>query len=106
MAADRPVSASPTLAEALALASENGRICPKPAQWANLYELLPQTRTDAYGSIPAAPLILGAWHESGDEQKALRLREHLEWAAGHGGLQRVCAWLASLRESDWHHAGD
>jgi len=46
------------------------------------------------------------WDEAGDEQKALRLREHLEWAAQHGGLGPVCAYLAALGESEWHHAGD
>ena len=90
----------------LALASEGGRICPKPPKWAKLYELLPNTRRDGYGYIPAAPLILGAWGQTGDEQKASRLREHLEWAEGHDALDRVHKFLASLPESEWHHVGE
>ena len=99
-------AATVTLAVVLALASEGGRICPKPQQWSRLYELLPDTRRDGYGSIPAAPLILGAWWETGDEQKAGRLREHLEWAEQHGGLEAVHSYLASLKESEWHHVGE
>ncbi len=95
-----------TLPTVLALASQDGRICPQPPQWARLYELLPDTRRDGYGWIPASPLILGAWGETGDEQKALRLREHLEWADRHGALDRVHAVLASLPESAWHHVGE
>jgi len=95
-----------SLATTLALASENGRICPQPGKWSALYELLPDTRSDAYGSIPAAPLILAAWRTTGDEEKAIRLREHLEWAQQHGALDRVHQYLASLPEHEWHHVGD
>ena len=97
---------SVTLPTVLALAGEGGRICPKPPKWAKLYELLPNTRRDGYGHIPAAPLILGAWWETGDEQKASRLREHSEWADSHGALDRVHKFLASLSESEWHHVGE
>ena len=95
-----------TLADVLALAAEGGRICPKPDAWSRLYALLPETRRDAYGSIPADPLVLDAWSTTGDEQKLLRLREHLEWAEQHGALPAVHAFLAALRESEWHHVGE
>lgn len=97
---------SVTLPTVLALAAENGRICPKPPKWATLYELLPNTRRDGYGCIPAAPLILGAWWATADEQKISRLREHLEWANEQGALDRVHRFLAALPESEWHHAGE
>lgn len=96
----------PSLAAVRALASQHGRICPQPDWWARLYELLPDTRNDGYGAIPPAPLILAAWHESGDEQKWLRLVEHLEWAERHGALQVVHDFLAAVPEDAWHHAGD
>ncbi|MDB5873641.1 MAG: hypothetical protein JWQ07_3083 [Ramlibacter sp.] len=98
--------AAVTLAVVLALAAEGGRICPKQQKWSRLYELLPNTRRDGYGSIPAAPLILGAWGETSDEQKAGRLREHLEWAEQHGGLEKVHSFFASLPEREWHHVGE
>lgn len=94
------------LVATLALASENGRVCPQPGRWSQLYELLPDTRRDGYGFIPPAPLILAAWREASDTQKIDRLREHLAWAEQHGALARVHAFLARLPEQDWHHAGD
>lgn len=99
-------SATVMLATVAALASEHGRVCPKPAQWAKLYELLPDTRHDGYGQIPSAPLMSDAWSGTNDEQKIDRLREHLQWAAQHGALERVHKYLAALPESAWHHAGD
>jgi hypothetical protein len=89
----------------LALASEGGRVCPQPHAWTRLYALLPDTRSDGYGAIPAAPYVLAAWAETSDEQKILRLREHLEWAERHGALAAVHAFLSSLPEADWHHVG-
>ena len=96
----------PTLADVLALASTEGRVCPKPPAWSALYERLPDTRQDAYGSIPPGPLVLAAWAQAGDEQKRQRLVEQLEWAAQRGALAAVHAFLSSLREDQWHHVGD
>lgn len=95
-----------SLATIAALAAENGRICPKPASWSKLYDLLPETRHDAYGQIPAGPVASARWSDTGDEQKIGRLREHLQWAEQHGALDRVHRFLASLPESEWHHASD
>jgi hypothetical protein len=95
-----------TLGDVLALASRDGRICPRPSAWARLYELLPDTRRDGYGFIPAAPFILEAWSETGDQQKHERFVEHLNWAESHGALARVHAFLAELSEEEWHHAGE
>ena len=97
---------SVTLRDTLALCCESGRVCPQPAQWSELYELLPGRRSDGYGAIPAAPLVAAAWAETGDMHKVERLREHLEWAERHGALDAVHAYLASLDEAGWHHFGD
>jgi hypothetical protein len=97
---------SAAISEVLAIASRDGRVCPKPAAWNALYELLPGKRRDGYGFIPPAPPILGAWAETGDEQKRERLVEHIEWAASHGALQAVRAFLAQLAEAEWHHVGE
>jgi hypothetical protein len=97
---------SVSLATVLALAGENGRICPKPPKWAKLYDMLPNTRRQGYGRIPPAPLILVAWWETGDEQKAGRLREHFDWAEKYAVLDGVYEFLVSLPESEWHHAGE
>ena len=94
------------LSDVLANASIDGRVCPKPQAWARLYELLPNRRRDGYGFIPPAPLILGAWWETGDEQKRERLVEHLQWAESHGALTTVQELLAKLTEEEWHHVGE
>jgi hypothetical protein len=97
---------SPTFDEIVALASRDGRICPQPMHWSAVYERLPDTRSDAYGSIPASPLILDAWESTSDEQKRERFVEHLQWAQSHGALAAVHAYLAALPEDAWHHAGE
>jgi hypothetical protein len=97
---------SVVLAEILALASREGRVCPKPAAWNRLYDLLPNKRRDGYGFIPAAPFMLDAWQETSDEQKHHRLVEHLQWADSHGALAAVRALLSKLAEEEWHHVGE
>jgi hypothetical protein len=83
------------LSTVLALAAENGRICPKASNWSRLYELLPDTRRDGYGFIPPAPLILGAWSETGDEQKAERA-----CASTWNGPSNTGPWIACT--VSWH----
>ena len=94
------------LSQALAVASQAGRVCPRPGHWNRLYQLLPNIRRDGYGFIPPAPLILAAWSETSDEDKQYRLREHIEWAEKNGALETVCAFLEGLPESEWHHVGE
>ena len=52
------------------------------------------------------PLILAAWDEAPHLLKILRVAEHIEWAAEHGALESVAAFLRSLREEEWFHFGD
>ncbi len=95
-----------TLPETLALASRDGRICPKPGAWARLYELMPATRRDSYGAIPPEPFSLESWHGTDEDAKRHRFVEHLEWARAHAALDAVHEFLASLADAEWHHAGD
>lgn len=83
-----------------------GRVCPTPQCWQRLYDQLPAKRRAGAGWEPALPLILSAWHDTPALPKMLRLREHLEWAAVHGALPAVDAYLRGLREDQWHHIGD
>jgi hypothetical protein len=46
-----------------------------------------------------------AWYSS-NLDKILRLRTHIEWAAGHGVLDTVGAALRALAENEWHHLDD
>ena len=94
----------PSLDAALALARQDGRVCPLPDAWCALYELLPGRRSDMYGAIPPSPLVLAGWDATSDDDKRERLRLHLAWAAEHGAIAAVHAYLAQLPESRWHHA--
>jgi len=95
------------IADVLALATENGRVCPQPQKWQRLYELLPdKKKRKGAGWEPPLPLILAAWWGTPPSSKILRVREHIEWAAAHGVLDEVYSFLHSLPEDEWHHLGD
>jgi len=95
-----------TRAELIAYCRENGRVCPVPMKWNDLYQLLPGTHRVGNGWEPALPLILGAWDHASNLEKMLRLEEHIIWADKHGALEKVTAFLHGLHETDWHHLGD
>ena len=95
-----------TIDQTLAIAAENSRICPQPQRWLQLYELPPDKQRKGAVWEPPLPLVLAAWWDTPTTSKMLRLREHVEWAAAHGVLERVYAFLLSLPEQDWHHLGD
>jgi len=94
------------LEEVLAEAQKNKRICPKPQKWQQLYEMLPNKQRKGAGWEPPLPLILAAWWDTLALQKILRLREHIEWAAAHGCLAEIHAFLSELPEDQWHHIGE
>ena len=82
---------------------KNGRVCPMPMKWNELWEMLPEKKEkDSGGWDPPLPLILGAWQES-DAFKKERLIVHLIYAEQKGGIDEVESFLKSLTEDDWHH---
>jgi hypothetical protein len=85
---------------------ENGRICPQPQRWQELYGLLPETKRAGAGWEPAPPLILAAWSDTPNLAKIMRLREHLEWADKQGALGEVDKYLRALPEDQWFHGAD
>ena len=95
-----------TLDDVFREATRNSRACPNPWRWKELYDMLPDTRRSGLGWAPPLPLILAAWHENPARSKMLRLREHIEWADGHGCLDEVSTFLTHLSEDDWHHFPD
>ena len=97
-----PLRRELTVVEAMVEARKNNRVCPKPAKWQQLYEMLP----DRQRSEPSPPLVGAAWNDTPSIPKRMCLREHIEWAANHGCLQQVFTFMQSLPESDWHHMGD
>ena len=87
--------------------SQNGRICPQPKVWKELWELLPKkTRNSSGGWEPPLPLILGAWWYATGLEKILRLRDHICWADEHGVIDQVDTFLRDLSEEDWFHGND
>lgn len=83
----------------------DGRICPQPDQWNELWEMLPNKERIGFGWHPPLPLILAAWDASAVE-KMLRLQEHIEFAAAHGALESVDDYLRALPEDGWHRLED
>ena len=97
-----PVQRELTVVEVMVEARKNNRVCPKPAKWLQLYEMLP----DKQRSEPPPPLVDAAWNGTPSIPKRMCFREHIEWAASHQCLQQVYTFMKSLPESDWHHMGD
>ena len=86
--------------------AKDGRVCPMPSKWNELWEMLPNRSRTGSRWEPALPLILAAWYDTTNIEKMLRLREHLEWAEKHGNLDIVDKYLKDLPESNWHHLDD
>ena len=95
-----------TIEEVLAVIQNNKRVCPQPQKWQQLYDMLPSKQRKGAAWVPPLPLILGAWRDTPDMSKMLRLREHIEWADAHGYLEEVSLFLLELPEEQWHHIGE
>lgn len=95
-----------TLEDAFVEATKNNCVCPLPDKWNRLYKLLPNRRRNGSGLEPALPLILASWHDTAAILKAMRLKEHIEWAAANGALDKVHDYIVALPERAWHHYSD
>jgi hypothetical protein len=89
------------VATLLAFVSTDDRVCPRPIEWNRLYELI-GGKMSAWE--PPPPLILAAWGYASDDEKAARLREHIEWAAANGMLDVAEKFLMELPVEGWHHS--
>jgi hypothetical protein len=85
----------------------NGRFCPQPQPWTQLWEMLPdRERKPSGGWNPPLPLILAVWWDTTGLEKMLRLRDHIQWADVHGAIDGVDAYLRGLSEEMWFHGKD
>ena len=85
---------------------ENGRFCPQPDYWNQLWKMLPDHNRKTSGVWnPPLPLILAAWSCTGLE-KIMRLDDHIRWADEHSVIDEVDAYLRSLTEEQWFHGRD
>ena len=95
-----------SVVEVMVEARRNNRVCPQPARWQQLYDMLPGKKHSGAGWEPPPPLVDAAWLGTPSIPKRMCLREHIEWAASHGGLEQVYAFMKSLPENEWYHMGD
>lgn len=94
---------SSRLQELIDYSVSNNRVCPMPDKWHRLWKLLVK---DGDKSILSLPLILGAWYETSDEEKRIRLHEHLLYSEKVGMLDEAELFLHQLNETHWYHSGD
>lgn len=95
-----------TLDLLLAFVQVKRRVCPQPRQWYRLWKMLPARERVEGNWQPALPPILGAWQYTSDLEKQRLLREHIEYAAHHGVLRGVDAFLRGLAPNQWHTSDD
>lgn len=101
---DQTSSTHHELASLLAFVRAEGRVCPRPLNWQEFWNSLPDAKRTEKGWEPAPPIVLSGWHNSSNAAKAARLREHIEWAAEHDGLDAADKFLRSLPLEAWHHS--
>ena len=98
--------ASSTLEACLTEARKNNRVCPQPAKWQQLYQMLRSKALQAPDVEPTPPILVPAWLETPPLTKRMCFREHVEWAAAHGCIEDVYAFLKRLPEQHWYHMGE
>ena len=95
------MSGSQTLESLLEEATRDGRICPQPQKWSELWELLPDRRRVGEGWEPPLPLILAAWCAS-DEDKRERFLLHVRWAHEHGSAELIYRFTREMNPENWY----
>jgi len=101
-----PYEMTEQLQALLTFCRSNGRVCPQPLRWKELWEMLPDKKRNGLGWCPSLPLILAAWWEASLTEKRNRLEEHLIYAEDKGILENVGAFLRGLPEDQWFHEND
>ena len=93
----------PSLSEIYFETKRENRVCPNPIYWNELHEIIVKADINQR-QAPPLPLILGAWWESSDEDKANRLDELLNWADKNEVGNVAWAYILALKEDEWHHS--
>ena len=103
----RPTSrAKGTLEDVLLEARRNNRVCPQPAKWQQLYQMLTVKSQEDSGRQLNPPPVGTAWLETPPLTKRMFFRDHVEWAAAHECIEDVFAFLKRLPEPHWYHMGE
>jgi hypothetical protein len=97
---------NPQLVSLLDYVKADGRVCPMPIRWQELWEMLPGRERRGMAWEPPAPLILGEWWSTPSFAKVERLAEQIRYAHTHGVLAEVDGFLRGLPEAEWAHLGE
>lgn len=95
-----------TAQEVMVEARRFNRVCPQPAEWMALYDMLPGKVQQGRIWQPPPPVSGLAWSATPPMAKRILLRDHIEWAEQHGAIGEVMTYLKSLAETQWYHMDD
>ena len=83
-----------------------GRVCPQPMEWHNLWKSLPGCPARPGQHEPWPPFILSGWWGKDDQEKADRFHYHIRWAFENGEGLLVDQFLRGLPRDKWHYRID
>ena len=81
--------------------NKNGRVCPQPQKWDELWKMLPDKKQKGSKWYPPLPLILGAWWHTNTKEKRERFKLHLSYAEEKGILDIIDVFLRELADEHW-----
>jgi hypothetical protein len=91
-----------TVDDVMAEARRFNRVCPAQSDWLRLQAVLAE-----HGGPDAPGAMYGAaFRTMSALARRMAVRDQVEWAAEHGCLQEVYAFLHALPEDRWTHMGD
>jgi hypothetical protein len=93
----------PSIDEFMREITKNNRVCPNPILWNDLHTLAIESNFNNQ-TPPSLPLILGAWWDTSDADKAERLKELIDCCYATEVSDIAWTFVKSLDEEDWHHA--
>jgi hypothetical protein len=97
------VAGADVMAELISLSSINGRVCPKPIPWNELWRRLPNRKRTRSGWEPPSPLESSVWERADALEKRTLLLEHFKWAERQGVLDEIARFVRGLSENQWLH---
>lgn len=89
------------LKDLLRYVQAEGRVCPMPQKWNELWEMLPNKKRASVGWEPSLPLILAAWYEVSAQDKKDRLSLHIKYADANNALEQIDQFIRLLKPDDW-----
>jgi hypothetical protein len=94
------------ISELLGYCQSNNRVCPKPVDWIQLWQILIDRKKSGTEWQLSGPPIRAAWWHTTDPKKQARFSDHISWACDHGLYEEVHQFIRSLSENQWHHLNE